>query len=283
MITNNFNLPAQFIRALNNLPYSRGSSDISVTQLISAPYQRQLLKTHEPVTDASDLVKSTLGTAFHEFLQRYGASEDAISEERLSMTVNGWVVSGAIDNIEDHVLWDTKTTSVWAYKLGGKDDWERQLNVYAQLCREKHRQTGDDRYRIEGIKVTMYFTDFVKSTAGFDGNPPSNAMVIDIPFWDEERAVRYIEERVRLHQEERPDPCTDEERWATKGAFALMKAMRKSAIKLYEDRASAEAARAGKGPDHYVEERRKTFRRCESYCSVSHICPHHNSNPEGEF
>jgi hypothetical protein len=283
MITNNFNLPEQFIRALNNLPYSRGASDISVTQLISAPYQRRMLKKLEQITDASDMVKATLGTAFHEFLHRYGSSPNAISEQRLNMTVGGWVVSGAIDNIEDNVIWDTKTTSVWAFKLGGKEDWEKQLNVYAQLCREAHRKTGDDRYRIDGIKVAMYFTDFVKAAAGFDGNPPANAMVIEVPLWDEATAVRYIEERVALHQQEEPEPCTDEERWATKEVFALMKDKRKSAIKLYDTRQDAEAARSEKDASHYVEARPKTFRRCNNYCAVSHMCPHHNSNGGSEF
>jgi len=283
MITNNFNLPAQFIRALNNLPYSRGNSDISVTQLISSPYRRRMLREYEQVTDASDMVKATLGTAFHEFLHRYGASPNATSEERLKMTVGGWVVSGAIDNIEDNVIWDTKTTSVWAFKFGGKDEWEKQLNVYAQLCREAHRQSGDDRYRIEGIKVAMYFTDFVKAAAGFDGNPPANALVVDIPLWDEATAVEYIEERVALHQQEDPEPCSDEERWATKEVFALMKANRKSAIKLYDTRQEAESAKVGKDASHYIEQRPKTYRRCESYCAVSQQCPHHNSNAGGEF
>lgn len=273
MITNKHNLPAQFIRALNNLPYSRGDSDISVTQLISPPYQRLLKTTVEPVVDASDLIKSTLGTAFHEFLQIYGPSEDAISERRLFMTVGGWVISGAIDNIEDHTIWDTKTTSVWAYKLGGKEDWERQLNIYAQLCRHKHRETGDDRYRIDALKVAMYFTDFSKTTAGFDGNPEAGATVIDIPLWDEPKALAYIEERVRLHQQAEPEPCTDEERWARPAKWALMKSGRKSAVKLYDTQHEAQSAvKAG----HYIEIRPATYTRCKSFCDVSHACKHFN-------
>ncbi len=274
IITNKFGLPAQLMRALQNPGYSRGEADFSVTQLIAPPFQTRLRKTEEPVIDATQMVKAMVGTAVHEYLATRGASDDAISEERLFMTVDGYVISGAIDNIEAHTVEDTKTTSVWAYKAGGKIEWEQQLNIYAQLCREKFKETGDDRYRIERLAITAIFTDFSDKLAGFDGRPDAIVKVIDVPLWDEQQAMAFLRERIRLHTHESPEPCSDEERWTQPEKWALMKIGRKSAVKLYD---SPHEASAAKGAGMYIESRPAVHTRCERYCDVSHVCKHFNN------
>lgn len=281
-LTNKLKLPDVLVRAIRNDGYSRGKSDISVTQLITPPYQRQLMETTERIEDVSDMIWSLLGTAVHHVIERAATPED-ISEERFFYTVNGKTVSGQCDLLADGTLYDFKVTSVWSYINGGKAEWEQQLNLLRFLAATKANATNDNRYVASKLAIVAFFRDFQKLKAGIDGYPEAAAALIEIPVWPMERAVEYLLERIEAHFAKEPTPCTDEERWATAEVYALMKKDRKSAVKLFSERDPAEAMAAEKGKDHYVELRPKTYRRCESYCSVAHSCPHHNSNPDGAF
>ena len=84
------------------------------------------------------MVWKVMGTAIHEVFEK-AASNAYVSEERLSHTVDGTVISGAIDyQFEDDGevdLKDYKSTSTYSITSGDKPEWERQLNVYAYLIR----------------------------------------------------------------------------------------------------------------------------------------------------
>lgn len=280
-LTNRFDLPGVLVRAIRNDRYSRGRADISVTQLIAPPYQRRLMQTSEKVEDVSDRIWSLLGSSVHSVIER-AAGPDDISEERFFHAVGDKVVSGAADLISDGVLYDFKVTSVWSYINGGKKEWEQQLNLLRYLATKKGVDKGDGRYCADSLKIVAIFRDFQKSKAGKDGYPDAAAALIDIPVWSMVEAGQYLLDRVEAHFAESPPPCTDEERWATDPTYAVMKKGRKSAIKLFTERELAEKHAAGI-KDHYVEFRPQSFRRCESYCSVSHVCPHHQATPEGAF
>lgn len=274
-LTNKLGLPDIIVRAISNDPYTRGESDISVTQLIAPAFQRRLMETEEKVEDVADRIYSLLGSSVHGVIER-AASPDDIVEERFFYEVGGKVVSGQCDLLRDGTLYDFKVTSVWSAINGGKKEWEQQLNLLRFLAGMKALRSGDDRYITESLKIVAIFRDFQKSKAGKDGYPDAGVALIDIPVWPLTDAANYLEERVRAHFAPEPAHCTDEERWATPEVFALMKKDRKSAVKLYDVREEAEKAAAAKGKDHFVEIRPQTFRRCEDYCSVSHACPIHN-------
>lgn len=280
--TNKYNLPPQLVRAILNDPYTRGNSDISVTQIITPPYQRNLMGKVKRIEDVSQRIPAFLGSIGHAIIDRAGTQGDEMAEERLYTNVGGWVVSGAFDCIADRVLSDYKITSVWAAINGGKVEWEQQLNLLRLLAHKKADETGDERYRVEQLQIVAIFKDWMPSKVYSDNYPEAQVAVLDIPVWPIEEAQAYLEERVAAHQNPEPPPCTDVERWATPASYALMKKDRKSAIKLYSDLDEAESAIQGR-KDHWVEHRPKTYRRCEAYCSVSHACPVYNSNPEGAF
>ena len=82
-ITNKFNLPEAIYEAVKNDGYTRGDSDISVTQLIDSPYIRELKNNHnsEIEEDATDRIWSLLGQAVHTILER--ADTEDLKEERL--------------------------------------------------------------------------------------------------------------------------------------------------------------------------------------------------------
>jgi hypothetical protein len=257
---------------LTSSHYSRGESDISVTQLIGPAYQRKLAVENEGIQDVSQLLPAFIGTAVHEKLERsYGP--ESIAEERLFMKVNGWTISGQFDLLEKRRLWDHKVTSIWTYILGGKIEWERQLNLLRLLALQKFIETGDDRYKVESLAVNAVFRDFAKPKAKSPDYPPAPAAVVEVPVWDIDHATEYLFERVKAHQDPNPPPCTDEERWSTGTVYALKKFGRKSALKLYDHKFEAEAALKDKDSSHFVEFRPPTYKRCEDFCPVSHCCP----------
>ena len=101
MLTNKLNLPLAVVKAVTNDPYTRGDSDISVTQLISPPYQRRLRQTVEPVEDVAERLFSLYGQLAHGLLERAGLKVGSNVETRLFTEVSGWKVSGQYDLYED--------------------------------------------------------------------------------------------------------------------------------------------------------------------------------------
>ena len=82
-LTNKFNLPEAIYEAVKNDGYTKGNSDISVTQLIDSPYIRKLKEDHynEIEEDVTERVLSLLGQAVHTILER--TETEDLKEERL--------------------------------------------------------------------------------------------------------------------------------------------------------------------------------------------------------
>ena len=102
-------------------------------------------------------------------------------------------------------------------------------------------------------------------------------------------------ERLAEHQAARaladggePIPiCTNEERWASEPVFAVMSHGRKSAHRNCGSKEDADAGRRSKEKGEFVQERERTFGRCElktlpsgrtrSYCDARNngLCPYY--------
>ena len=77
--------------------------------------------------DAVDRVWSLFGTAVHHILETSNQTDGVIKEERLSMVIKGWVLSGAVDYQHHYVqggakvdVIDYKVTSAWSVILARK-------------------------------------------------------------------------------------------------------------------------------------------------------------------
>lgn len=263
-LTNIHGLPDALVNAVRNDPY-QGGGDISVTKLIDSPRRRTLYRKYKElvVEDVSERVWSLMGQAVHTVLERAGTN--ALVEQRLYADMNGWKVSGQFDrlHLEGGVLQDWKVCSV--YKAKGDVAWERQLNCLRWLA----IQNG---YKVESLQVVAIFRDWKKSEAQRNPEyPQQNVVVIDVPVWSETDAKRYIEERVKLHQSSDfgdDIECTEEERWYSGTTFALMKSGGKRAKKISVLKEELEPV----PPDHFIEVRPGTNRRCEGYCEVAPFC-----------
>ncbi len=271
-ITNRLCLPQPLVDAVKNDPYSRGKSDISVTQLYQPPRKIALERQYEDVIseDASDRIWSLLGQSMHTILER--ANLTAIAERRFYYQCLGWTVSGQFDAIySGGLLQDYKLCSAFEVTKGIKPDWIYQLNVGRVLIE------NEIDIKITSLQVVAILRDWSKRAAlekKKDGFPQTQVVLIDVPLWPIEKAKSYIEERVTLHQQARitlPE-CSYEDRWAKPNTFAVTKKGNKRADRVY---GTMDEARyhASKDPANFlITERAAESVRCQFYCSVSAHC-----------
>lgn len=285
-ITNANNLPEPLVRAVTRHPREHKPNCISVSELIQPPQVRALsIKYDAGLTeDAADRLWALLGTLLHGVLERNAKGlKDTITEEALETEVNGWTVVGHYDLsemvLDSESLTDWKLTSVWTVLDGVKPDWESQLNCYAELIRRTGR-------KISQLQIVAIFRDWSKSKARFDLQyPQQQVRILPVKLWTTGRVTRFLEERVRLHQEAAngvwPD-CTPEERWMRPDKYAVMKDGRKTAIRVMEDGIELMKYAIKEGltdedgvirPGYSVIKRPGESVRCESYCSVADVCP----------
>lgn len=282
-VNNKFNLPPFVVEALTYSDYSKGDSQISVTQLIDSPRITQLKKkfADQLESDAVDFVWSRFGTSVHTMFEEAIKSSgfDAITEERMFVDLDGWTLSGAVDMQEVHedgvIVSDFKVTSVWSV-IYDKTSWHDQLNTYAYLIRKAKGLS------VKKLQIVALLRDWQRRKAEEDSNyPESPIAIIEIPLWSDDDQDTYIEERMRLHKEADFDnamdtemsQCTSAEMWEKPTKYAVIKKNRKRAIKLHDDLDEATAMAESLGQDHFVETRVGELTRCKGdWCGVSAFC-----------
>ena len=270
IITNTNNLPRPLVEAVSRQRTPTENS-ISITTLISPPQIRILTMRHwEGIEeDASDRLWATMGSLMHVLLEGHaGGLPDHHAERTLDTEVEGMRVTGTFDLfVEDGTVSDYKFVSVWTTMNGVKPEWTAQLNLYAELL----RRTGA---RVDALQIVAIYRDWSKNKANASNYPAQQVQIFPVPLWSSEHSSSYLTERVRLHRRAAGEiiQCTDEERWARPTKYALMKRGRKTALKLFDDRAAASSL-AADASDLYVEERPGAQVRCESYCAVARFCP----------
>ena len=202
MITNKYGLPEAFVNFAKLDKYSKGDADISVTQLIDSPRVLLMREKYKDkiTTDAMDMVFALFGTAVHSVLE--GATgKNTYKEHRINKKVDGWTLSGAIDQyeIEDDgvIITDYKVTSVWSV-IFDKQEWVNQLNVYAYLLEKELNKP------IKTIQICAILRDWSRRQASIKADYPQNPIeVLDIPLWSLKERTEYVEDRMALHQNAR--------------------------------------------------------------------------------
>jgi len=285
-LTNKFNLPQTFVNVIDRPTYSKGKAHISATEIINSPRIVQLKKKYwnEIEQDASEMVWSLFGSAVHNILE-HGKDDHHIVEERIHLQFEGWHISGAIDlqEVEPNgttTISDYKVTGAWAV-MNEKDDWHRQLNIYAWLV-EKAKNV-----KVGKLQIIAIIRDWsARDAATKEGYPPSPVATIDIPLWTFEEREEFITKRIYDHgtalfemetDGDLPN-CTAEDMWEKKTSYALKKDGNVRAKSVHEsqeeaDKALAKAEESAKKGDKFVIEIRQGERtRCKNYCQVSPFC-----------
>jgi hypothetical protein len=268
-------------------PYSRGKADISVTQLIQPPRIIQLRRRHEHEIeeDASDRIWALLGQTCHKILER---SDDtgAFHEERISVEVEGWTVSGASDcyiteqfNYEKNA-YEAIPPTIRDYKLiktmaadFPHPEWGEQLNLLAYLWQDKG-------FPVVRLEIVAIYRDWSK-VLHERGNYPPAVQVFKQTIWPHEKQELFFQQRVLLHKrasevEDKFLPlCTPEDQWRKPPKWAVMHPKKAKAVRLLDsfDKAQEYIREVLKQEKtHYIEHRPSKALRCEMFCDVAKFC-----------
>lgn len=226
-LTNVYNLPLPLLYAVQADPYDDEASDVTVTGLLKPVQMWVLEKRHKDkiIVDVSERLWATYGQLMALLLERVVKSSPELAkrfkvEERCSIQVHGWKVSGQFDlyDLETSTLSDWKFVGAFAAKMakaGNKEEWERQVNVLRWLY-EGSKGPCADR-----LEIVCLLRDFSEKTEIQDGLLPCET--IEMPCNGLEATEMWVKERVLQFQaalmlpDDQLPPCSQEERWYRNG------------------------------------------------------------------
>jgi RecB family exonuclease len=223
------------------------------------------------------MVWSIFGSAVHKVLE-HGQDENHIVEERLSVEIDGWKVSGAIDlqikgdNFIE--IRDYKTVSAWSV-MNEKIEWEYQLNLYAYLV-ERVKNVP-----VASLGIVAIIRDWSRREAARNPDyPQAPIREIPIPLWPFSSREVFIKARIHAHAacefELETDGnlpfCTSQEMWEKPTVWAVKKLGGARAKSVHSTHQEALEALAKAGRDYEIEVRPGSRTRCESFCPVSNYC-----------
>jgi hypothetical protein len=276
--TNKAGLPQAFVNFVSNVRHNRPGT-LSATTLLKGDKEIVLYDRHfdELEQDAADLVWASFGTAFHAIMEKQDT--EAFKEEAFEVEVEGWKVTGRVDfyDLKNEILGDYKTASVWKVIYGDFADWKDQGLTYAWLM----KQHG---LNVKRCEFYAFLKDHSKTEAKRKPDYPQKPVykyAFDVTEADLEvteariRAkIKSVKEAYKLGDDD-IEPCTAEERWETATKYAVMKEGRKTAVKLCDDGATAEAyikEIGGNTAGLYVQERKGESKKCADYCPCAEFC-----------
>ena len=285
IVSNRLNLPAAFVNAVSTARHNAAGC-FSATTLNKGAKEIILTDRHfdEITVDAADSVWAVWGTAVHALLE--SQPDNNFHEEFFKVPVSNSFVTGQVDSydMENGVINDWKTASVWKVQFNDFKDWRAQGLTYAWLL----QQSG---LEVKKCRFVALLKDHSKTKAKNDSSYPQSPVFIyefDVTAADmEETAARIltkvqeIESAYKL-DDDAIEPCSAEERWADGEKWAVMKNGRKTAIKLFDNSADADAMAGELGNSHYVEHRPAISRKCGDYCKCKEFCNFYKAMNKGE-
>lgn len=273
-VSNCLNLPQAFINALN-LERHNAEGEISATTLLKGACETILTDRHfdEIEIDVADCVWQIWGSAVHLIFEKAGI--EGFTEEKFTVPVSNSKVMGRVDlyDLENEIVYDWKTASVWKVQFNDFSDWDRQGLIYAWLM----KQNG---LKVKEIRFVALLKDHSKSKARQDSFYPQKPAIVHIVKVTP-KALEEIETFIKRKVAEfelakmLPDteltPCTKDERWATDDKWAVMKSGRKSALKVCNSKKEAqEYLNTVGGTD--IEFRQGESKKCKDYCTCKEFC-----------
>lgn len=230
-LTNEFNLPDIWVKALTYSDYNAGDVDASVTDLLKSPRQFWLKRRHgeEVEVDVSSLNWQLLGNAAHYIAEIALQGEDAKLEERMTVQLGNYSVSGKADAITKDSVDDFKITSVWKIVFGELDDWIQQLKCYRAM---HYMLTGET---LDNIRNHVLLRDWSAREAQREGAksfdttyPQAPVLTVDHKLdespketieWMKDR-IAYLMSFADTPDDELPD-CNEKERWYRGGKYKV--------------------------------------------------------------
>lgn len=228
---------------------------ISATSLLRSTKQLVLsrrIPSAERTADVKDFLASSLGTAIHDSIEKAWTQNYAINlkklgypqpiidrivinppkdmvlaknaipiylEQRHTKDFNGYIVGGKFDMVFEERLRDFKSTSVYSYLLGSKDDdYSFQGSIYRWL--------NPELITDEEMDIEFIFTDWKKIDAKTNPNYPQQRVktypVKLMPLAQTEARIKAkLQDLSRSWKlpEDQLTPCTDKELWRSEPKF----------------------------------------------------------------
>lgn len=309
-ITNNhgISLPLAVWLATDDYDFHRGSRKaISATSLLKPTRQillrERLTDEHRETPDVADFIASRSGHAFHDSietswaknyrsaLQKLGYPDTLINairinpeteeegtipvylEQRAEREYRGYVISGKFDMVLEGQLNDTKSTSVWSWIKGSKDeDYALQGSLYRWLNRDKI--TSDT------IAINFIFTDWQRSMVKTTENYPEHRVLTHhVPLLSIKETENWLDRKLDALEAAADLPeadlprCEDKDLWRSETVYKYFADPAKTAGRSTKNfktllEASAHKAKAGKGVIITVPGQVKAC----SYCPAFPIC-----------
>jgi len=274
-LTNKYHLDRWLVDLLTDSIQQPDPDVMRVTELIDAPLIKTLrLKHWDDITiDVSEFLQPMYGNAVHDFLSRHVTGVNIDSEQEVSATfLDGTVVRGHFDMMEDGILRDFKTTKVGYLKIADNvEKWTQQLNVYAYLI-------STYSIKVSRLEIHIPFRNWAKQRAKFTHNYPKIPYEkLELELWDSEKQRNFIEERIRHHLNN-PLVCTDKNRWKQKTTYAVKKKGGKRALQVLHSMDEAEQWMEETGRGKYIEVRQGGYIRCEDFCELKEFCPYYTKS-----
>jgi len=304
-------LPLAVWLASDNYDFSPDHRSISATSLLK-PIRQILLKErlteeHRETPDVSEFIASRLGHSIHDGIESawtrgyakamksLGYSENVISrvrinptdeelresndlipvylEQRGSRDFGPYRISGKFDMVVDGELTDFKSTSVYTYLLGSKDeDYCLQGSIYKWI----HR----DKITSDFIAINFIFTDWQRARARQSNDYPQQRVmehrvklmsIQETEAWIANR-IRTLEANANKSESELPH-CSDADLWRGETTWKFYSNPQKTSgrsTKNFSDKAEAYAHAAAAGKGIVIEEPGKV-KAC-GYCPAAPLC-----------
>ena len=279
--TNKHNFPDFVVKWLEYDTYDYDENAISATTLMQPARAYALKKQNweDLEVDVSDMIASRYGTAIHDSVEKVHLP-GCKQEERLRKAVKNRIITGKYDILKQIAadqwqLIDVKSTSVWTYIYGSKDeDFKKQLSIYRWLAVQNGYNT------IQKAKIWMIFTDWSATKAqNTEGYPKTRLVIKDIELMGDDQTLSYIGRRIdalnkAALQEQKDMPmCTDEELWAQDDVWQVMKEGRKTSMKNCSSEEEAEEWIGSKQDKTGISThlRKGGVKRCK-YCTARKFC-----------
>ena len=284
-VNNRLHLPEAFVKAVSTTRHNEAGC-FSATTLNKGAKEIILTDRHfdEIVVDAADSVWAVWGTAVHALLE--SQPDNNFHEEYFKVPVSNSYVTGQVDSydMENGVINDWKTASVWKVQFNDFKDWRAQGLTYAWLL----QQSG---LEVKKCRFVALLKDHSKTKSKTDSSYPQSPVFIyefDVTAADmEETAARILAKVQEIESayeldDDAIEPCSAEERWADGEKWAVMKNGRKTAVKVFDNQLDADAMAGEMGNAYYVEHRPAISRKCDEYCNCKDFCNFYKAMNKGE-
>jgi len=276
-INNKLNLPQPFVDAVTR-EYEYKDKQYSVTTILKDVREILLTRRHnnEIEQDVADMIWLIFGTAVHKVLEESQEEASEVKEEHFVEEVeNGYKLSGQADlyNLEQKMVTDYKTCSVWKVIYDDWDDYKKQLLMYAWAFKKMG-------FEADKGQIVAVIKDYSKTKAKTDSNYPQYPVykkIFNFTEQDFEEIETYIKEKFKqiAENEQTPDDdlpiCSEEARWNDGDKYAVKKRGNKRALRVYDTLEEAEN-HLKEDESLELEIRKGEDKKCLEYCSCCEFC-----------